>query len=369
MHVPWGWIKQRPHFFAELLSEDYIVDVLYKKTTIVSKDCLLTKRQGNDNLSIRGFRIFPFYMIPVLKWLPLDWINCILFLLEVGSIKKYDYIWITSPSLYRFIKFCKFDKSKIIYDCMDDILEFPSSQKCKTLYKNNLKNELLLLKEAGKVICSAEYLKGKILKRVNIDREILVLNNAISLPLNDDFFVDTKMYNEFIDRLKKLDNVLMYIGTISEWFDFDSISHVLDVNRTVNVVLIGPSDVKIPENSRIHYFGTIERAAIFEIMKYASILVMPFIVTELIKSVNPVKIYEYIYSRKPIIVPQYGEAEKFLKFCHLYESREGFSDLVSKIISSEIKMKASNEEMLQYACANTWEQRYIEIRENVFNEI
>lgn len=31
MHVPWGWIKQRPHFFAEYLAKDLIVDVYYKK--------------------------------------------------------------------------------------------------------------------------------------------------------------------------------------------------------------------------------------------------------------------------------------------------------------------------------------------------
>ena len=37
MHIPWGWIKQRPHFLAELLSIDFDVDVFYKKPTIVSK--------------------------------------------------------------------------------------------------------------------------------------------------------------------------------------------------------------------------------------------------------------------------------------------------------------------------------------------
>ena len=31
MHVPWGWIKQRPHFIAENLSKYYKVNVFYKK--------------------------------------------------------------------------------------------------------------------------------------------------------------------------------------------------------------------------------------------------------------------------------------------------------------------------------------------------
>ena len=33
MHIPWGWIKQRPHFFAEKLAEDAVVDVSLAQTT------------------------------------------------------------------------------------------------------------------------------------------------------------------------------------------------------------------------------------------------------------------------------------------------------------------------------------------------
>ena len=45
MNIPWGWVKQRPHFIAEYLSKDFIVDVYYKKPTKVSKKNLLTCKE------------------------------------------------------------------------------------------------------------------------------------------------------------------------------------------------------------------------------------------------------------------------------------------------------------------------------------
>lgn len=65
MHIPWGWIKQRPHFFAEYLSEDCCIDVCYRKSNTVSRKKLLTSKDvEKKNLSIRGFN-----NIPLIKYL------------------------------------------------------------------------------------------------------------------------------------------------------------------------------------------------------------------------------------------------------------------------------------------------------------
>lgn len=142
MHIPWGWIKQRPHFLAELLSIDFDVDVFYKKPTIVSKKDLLTLVDNKyHNLSVRGFRYLPFEQIPVLRHLHCEWINTFLLIFQLPSFKKYDFIWVTSPLLYSVIRFFYKKDSKIIYDCMDDVLEFPAPKTNRVLY-----NKLLRMK-------------------------------------------------------------------------------------------------------------------------------------------------------------------------------------------------------------------------------
>ncbi|WP_299087864.1 hypothetical protein [uncultured Bacteroides sp.] len=357
MHIPWGWIKQRPHFFAELLSIDFDVDVFYKKPTIVSKKDLLTLVDNKyHNLSVRGFRYLPFEQIPVLRHLHCEWINTFLLIFQLPSFKKYDFIWVTSPLLYSVIRFfCKKDL-KIIYDCMDDVLEFPAPKTNRVLYNKLLKNEIKLLEISQFVISSAEYLKHKILKRATVDREIVVVNNAIALP--DEHLIDDSKMVLIKKELEKFSFVLMYIGAISEWFDFETVLYSLENNSKAHVVLFGPADVAIPTHERVHYMGTIERKYIFTIMSFANVLIMPFKVNELIRSVNPVKIYEYIYAAKFIIVSKYEETEKFSKFVSFYTTKEDFSTLISGLAVGEKECLIDKDEMKAFALANTWNFRY-----------
>ncbi|WP_300906001.1 hypothetical protein [uncultured Bacteroides sp.] len=357
MHVPWGWIKQRPHFFAELLSTDYNVDLYYKKSTIVSKKNLLTTTESDFlNLKIKGFRYLPFEQIPIFKYLPCGWINTLLLLFQLPSFKKYDYIWITSPLLYSMIHpFIRRD-SRIIYDCMDDALEFPAPKSNKILYNKLLNNEVKLLETSNYVICSAGYLKNKILNRAGLNREILVVNNAIALP-EEKLIVDHRII-QMQEELKGIPFILMYIGAISEWFDFESVLYSLDNNPDAHLVLFGPSDVTIPDHERIHYMGTIERKYIFTVMSFAHALIMPFKINELIRSVNPVKIYEYIYTAKPIIVSKYEETLKFSNYVYYYTEKEEFTVHVSDLIAGRKQSSNTKDRMKEFALSNTWDARY-----------
>ena len=66
MSVPWGWIKQRPHFLAEGLSKYCKVSVYYKKSTLIKSKNLLTQIPSeNANLTIKSFHVFPFHAIPL----------------------------------------------------------------------------------------------------------------------------------------------------------------------------------------------------------------------------------------------------------------------------------------------------------------
>lgn len=360
MNIPWGWIKQRPHFIAEYLSKDFIVDVYYKKPTKVSKKKLLTRKEKDfPSLSIKGFRKIPFEKIPFVQHLKLDWINKFILYFQLPSFKNYDYIWISSIDLYNNINFLIKENNKIIYDCMDDIIEFKTAKKNLFYRESLLQAEKKLLINAHKVFSSSDYLKDKILSRANINREIIVVNNAIELPIIGNE-IPAPIY-EKINVIKKLSNPMMYVGTISEWFDFDLLISILDEYKTINAVLIGPSDVKIPKHDRIHYLGTVERKYIFNIMSHAWVLVMPFLINELVKSVNPVKLYEYIYMGKPIIAPRYQETLKFSTYVHLYNDINEFKTILNKIINDNNMNFDNKHNMRRFALNNTWEKRHMQI--------
>lgn len=364
MHIPWGWIKQRPHFFAENLAKEYLVDVYYRKANTVSQKKLLTSEQvGLSNLSIKGFNNIPFVKIPLLKHFHLDWINTVIAYIQLPSLKQYDYIWITSPILYPVIKPLLQKHQLVIYDCMDDMIEFPEAKNNIHLQKLILRCEKQLMDKANHVFVSSAYLKNKILERsgLKLDNAVIV-NNAIELPQQSDLSDCPFEIKQKMEYIRSLSFPFMYVGMVSEWFDFTLVIAALDKFPQMNVVLLGPNDIKIPEHKRIHYLGMVERKYIFPLMKEAYALMMPFILNELIYSVNPVKLYEYIFTGKPVVSVKYGETEKFSKYVNLYVTENDFFAIIDSFINGSPVVK-SEKEISYYIADNTWEARYRQIVE------
>lgn len=361
MHIPWGWIKQRPHFFAEYLSREYRLDVCYRRSNTVSKKKLLTANVSLPNMFVKGFNNIPFEKIPVLKYFNCNWINSFIAFFQLPSVKQYDFVWLTSPILYPVIKPLLRKRQKLIYDCMDDMIEFPDAKVNRILRNAILNNEKELLKNADYTFVSSEYLKEKILSRSGLDLDkIYIINNAVELPSTENSIAFPAEIREKIDYVKSLSHTFMYVGMVSEWFDFDLILKTLNRYQNINFVLVGPNDVDIPQHERIHYLGTVERKYIFPLMKEACALIMPFMLNELIRSVNPVKLYEYIYTGKPVISIRYGETEKFKDFVFLYKTADDFFAIIESYLVKCLTVR-KKEDIDCFINANTWEARYKQI--------
>lgn len=357
-HVSWAIIKQRPQFIAEELAGHYNVDVYYKRTYKTPKKDLLTRVESKQNLALYSYQILPFDKIRVFDHISVDFINRIWMKMQMPKFDEYDYVWISSPYTYRFIKKLITPKTKLIYDCMDDYPAFPDVP--PVARKHMLEDERLILENAFKVLCSSSYLSQTIQSRANVQREVLLFPNGIKIPDKQEITSIPSEIQEKIDFIKQLPISLLYIGAISEWFDYDMILRALNNDGKLHVVLVGPVKTKLPSHLRMHVLGTVERLYIFELMKAATALIMPFVVNDLIKSVNPVKLYEYIYSGKPVISVRYSETEYFKEFVHLYNGYDEFREEVDRIIKGQGEM-GNNNSRRAFIEANTWEKRVSDI--------
>lgn len=346
MHVPWGWIKQRPHFLAEELSNYFDINLFCEKGSDKNN---ITKKAEIKNLKINNYIESPlkqnrfvttlFYLIKK-KYLHFQ-------------VKKANIIWLTFPAQYNLIEKSIKPEHIIIYDCMDDMLE---------IYKNNKTNKILmkleekLCKNTNILIASSDYLKQKLIRRYKISSEINVINNAIKniTEINKNIDIPKSLKKIFLTRNSKN---LVYIGTISNWFDFDLIIKILEKNTEISFILIGPVDTNIPKHDRIFHYKPVEHKYVFKIMQYADALIMPFKLNELVKSVNPVKAYEYIYSGKPVILKRYPETEKFNKYCYLYDKLSDLLILINDITKNKLKPKQDKNTCIDFVKRNTWNNR------------
>lgn len=340
-HVDWDWIKQRPQFIAEELNNHYEVYTLYKRSN-------RRKRLVKNPTKIKKI---PIFCLPFERRLNLFYIiNSILYQILITFmifIFKPDYIWLTHPNL--LVRIPKSSKAKIIYDCMDDYAEFDESV---SIVNQILKKEKFLLNNSEKVITSSENLKNVLINRGCNEEKIFVVRNGFKgkiLP-----------YNILKDSTGNVFKIA-YIGTIAKWMDFDTILNSLTELKNVEFHFFGPSEVIKPAHDRIIFHGVIPHENLGEIVKEFDCFVMPFKLNRLIKSVDPVKLYEYINFNKNIISVYYEEIKRFDDFVYFYNTKDEFTNQLRRLIVNN-KLKFDEEQKIFFLSSSGWESRGKEIQ-------
>ncbi|MES2935533.1 MAG: hypothetical protein V4805_18825 [Pseudomonadota bacterium] len=351
MHVDWDWIKQRPHFIAQhlSLSHDLLVAFPWAKNRAI-----LSKNSRGD------FPILPFLRMPV-TGLPLfsHAVNRTLLRLYFRITIRWfcpDFVWLTSPELFDY--FPKNTPVRFIYDCMDDALGFEDKPSKITLLR---RLEIALLDKSFHTIVSSNDLAKKIHARARCQQKCTVIHNA---------FEENAAAEQTSSRpnpvVKKTGVITIgYIGTISAWFDFDALLACANRFKNVEVHLIGPVDrVNIPSwrHGQIHFHGPVPHGALAFLAQSFDILIMPFKVCDLVRSVDPIKLYEYILFDKPIIAVRYAEIERFDEFVSFYSTHHELISTLEALIDSGCKQKYSTSARQIFLEKNSWASRASQIQ-------
>lgn len=346
MHVDKNWIKQRPHFLAEELSKNFNVFVFYslslRRKNLINEKC---------DFSSLPYLIPPFFFKSKIIRSLFSFFLKIFFKVVIFSFKP-NFIWITSPFQFNF--FFKSDRKILIYDCMDNHKEFFNSK--------NLKNEIAELEKninkfGSTVFASSEHL----LKKFSKNKSHLI-NNAFSLNWVNQIRGNINLSKSKIKNNNKI--VLGYFGTISKWIDYDLLINIVKNNPQVLIKLIGPTESipkKIYSFKSVQFLAPASHSTLTSVIKDIDIFIMPFKVNKLIQSVDPVKVYEYILLKKPVIVPWYSELSKFSSYIDFYNDFSEFNNYIREFLLSGYQLKYSLKDHKKFIKNNSWQSRANEI--------
>lgn len=325
--VSYGWMKQRPQFIAELLSKRYETD--YLTCTPLGKH----KEQADEKapLPVRDIYVLPF----ALKSGLIRFINKLWLKLQV-NFKKYDLIILTHPIQLSYIP----QNKKIIYECMDLMEGFYEGSAKKSVI--NLEKKLI--KRAVAIIASADSLKEKLIEKGADQNKITVIKNA----------ADKSWVYKDADAVSLKHPNMVYVGTISKWFDFETISAFCSARPEKTVYIVGKSDFEIknkPEN--LILTGKVSHDMVRSYIKEADIMLLPFKNTELVNYVDPVKMYEYLSFNKPVISSYWDELEQYKSnpYVHFY------NDLNKFTLLADIIPNSPNEINTDFVENNCWQKR------------
>jgi len=348
MHVPWGWIKQRPHFLAEQLHAYFEVRVFIRKSFEKSSLVENAISTGLSVITIPMLRLTSYvvFMDRLNDWMINRWFK--------STINEYDIVWITRPDMYALVSRVVPEKATVIYDCMDDHMAFPAIKNNPRLLAKLQMCERLLVARSDLVIVSSEHLRNTLMARCNCSKEIVLVNNGINLDRDGN---GDHLPPALVASMTEAAFSLTYIGTIASWLDLSLLLETVERFSQVTVFLFGPAEVPLPVHDRIIHCGPIEHRQIWEAMEMSNCLVMPFVLDELVKGVDPVKLYEYVYSGKPAVALQYPETEKFAGFIHLYADSDAYFKMMGEIVAGMIGAKRPLEECRTFTLQHTWSKR------------
>lgn len=364
--LDWYVTKQRPQHLAEELSHFY--EVLYVNILPFNKKEMKPHQEGervnrkkisqNKNMKIRRIRLLPKNSISIIKIIN----NTLLkfYVQHVLKINSYEFLWLTHPSHVRFIP--ESYPGKIIYDCMDKYDQFSRDPK---LLSYHYKNEYEMIKKASLIFTSSKPLNDDLVFKGAINTS--VINNA---ALYNSFNISKELITcpSDIDLTVK---TVGYFGGIGAWFDSDLLVKIATELKNVNFVIIGPISEKSVKDkcsglSNVKFLGAKNFNDLPNYLVNFDVCILPFVVNELIKYVDPVKIYEYLSAGKPVVTPYYDELIKFSDYIYISKNHDEFLNNIKLSLEEDEKNKMKR---MDFAAKNTWKQRALDIKQKIENSI
>jgi glycosyltransferase involved in cell wall biosynthesis len=158
--------------------------------------------------------------------------------------------------------------------------------------------------------------------------------------------------------------IIAYHGALAKWMDYDILRAIAD-EGSYELVLIGHEHDAafgksgLKGHARVHFLGS---KTYFELNKYAvhyDIAILPFKKTELTQAVSPVKVFEYMAARKPVVTTDLRECKKYQSCLIAGTSLEFMEQLKRAAI---LRNDPGYLSLLdKEAGENSWEKKTIEI--------
>lgn len=247
----------------------------------------------------------------------------------------------------------------IIYDCMDEHTGFKETGHSAESLENKL------FSSADLVLASSDRLFKKVSKAK--PKGTLMLKNAGEY-LHFKKASEPQLLKAPKDIKDLRTPILGYYGAVADWLDSNIIKQLAISFPEVSIVIIGriQSDqitALAKQYSNIHCLGEKPYSQLPQYLAAFDVCLIPFKINRLIKATNPVKIYEYFASGKPVVATNIPELMEYGDLVYLADNSQSFVQSVKKALGEHSSAKRLARQ--QVAKANTWQTRSTKLNDEL----
>lgn len=148
------------------------------------------------------------------------------------------------------------------------------------------------------------------------------------------------------------------VGGIGPWVDQKFIQSIAQARPDVHIVMVGPVETNVDTLNalpNVHFLGLQPYAELPQFLAGFAATLVSFVQNELTKSVNPIKVYEYIAAGKEVIATPMHELNKLSALLWTAPTDAEAVDAVNRILQGETRSTPAAREA--FIASHSWEAR------------
>ena len=321
-------------FNLKRIIREYILAKIYKKDkNTILKGSTYKVNKINNKLTIISCLFFK-DIFKIFKRLELNFKDFI--------------VWSFNPLNIKFLEL----ESKIkVFDTVDNW----SYNEIYSKYKNTLINNYKEIdKKASCIFTVSDDLKNIFSSNKNV----------FWMPNGVDFYhYQINNNDKLIQKFKTIKSPIFgYLGHIQDRLDFNLIEYLISNNQNLYFIFAGKIWESVAEKvnnlqnkySNIYFSDFVSYKESPYYINYFDVCLIPHIVNNFSKSMNPLKLYEYLACGKPIISTNIAGLDNFSEHVFVANNKQEFNDLLIKALETKnIKIKERKNVVKDYL----WKKR------------
>lgn len=263
-------------------------------------------------------------------------------------------LWTFLPNAVEYVG--RLGESMVIYYCTDEFSQFSYLDG-----KKMAAMERELCQKADLVFTTAHTLHAA--KKIYNPETHLA-------PHGVDFAHFAKSLDEstpLASELKRLPRpVLGFFGLLHDWIDLNLLAHLAEKRPDWQIVVIGKAAVDVSRLERlrnVHLLGRRPYESLPSFCRGFSVGLIPFVINELTRNVNPIKLREYLSAGVPVVSTPLPEVVHCQEWCQVAGDYDAFVAACERAIAEDTPAKRKQRSLLMKK--ESWEHKVLELGRHV----